>query len=162
MRERRLKDDADEIARRSAKATRKLVEKHFRRALDERVNLKHAHRQLQAVAKVLIVTTFLEDALRVLITFSVQQQSMRIAGWRSPFLHSFLPCLSFVVQLSGSLAIVAPGAGARPIGGDARSVGGDARERPERVRGGHRCRLVGRSASSPLGRSTPARAGVRR
>ena len=38
---------------------------------------------MQAVAKVLIVTTFMEDALRVLITFSVQQQSMRIAGWQS-------------------------------------------------------------------------------
>ena len=37
--------------------------------------------QLQAAAKVLIVTTFVEDALRVLLTFSVQQNSRRIAGW---------------------------------------------------------------------------------
>ena len=54
------------------------------RHLDERVNLKSVHRLLQAVAKVLIVTTFFEDALRVLLTFSVQQNSMRIAGWQSP------------------------------------------------------------------------------
>ena len=47
------------------------------RSLDERVNLKHVHRRLQAFAKVLIVTTFFEDALRVLLTFSVQQNSMR-------------------------------------------------------------------------------------
>ena len=48
MRERRLKDDADEIARRSAKATRKLVEKHFRRALDERVKQLEAEEREQA------------------------------------------------------------------------------------------------------------------
>ena len=33
------------------------------RSLDERISLKHVHRRLQAVAKVLIVTTFVEDAL---------------------------------------------------------------------------------------------------
>ena len=78
------------------------------RSLDERVNLKHMHRQLQAVAKVLIVTTFIEDALRCIITFSVQQQSMRIAGWQSEFWHTALPCVSVVVQTSGSLLIVLP------------------------------------------------------
>lgn len=87
------------------------------RALDERVNLKHVHRQLQAAARVLIVTTFLEDAFRVVITFSVQQQSMRIAGWTTPFLHTFLPCLSFVVQSTGSLLIVLPGEGRRAEAG---------------------------------------------
>ena len=56
--------------------------------LDARVNLKHVHRQCQAVAKTLIVTTFLEDSIRCLITFSVQQQSMRIAGWQDPFWHT--------------------------------------------------------------------------
>jgi len=58
---------------------------------------------------VLIVTTFMEDALRVLISFSTQQQSMRIAGWQLPFLHSALPCFSFVVQTSGSFLILIPG-----------------------------------------------------
>lgn len=87
------------------------------RSLDERISLKHVHRRLQvrcsggrlglsfsrhcrthaplwpwqAIAKVLIVTTFVEDALRVLLTFSVQQQSMKIAGWENPALHSILP-----------------------------------------------------------------------
>jgi len=79
----------------------------------QRVNLKHVHRRLQAVAKVLIVTTFFEDALRVLLTFSVQQNSMRIAGWRSPLLHTGLPVLSFVVQSSGALLVAMPGASRR-------------------------------------------------
>jgi len=83
------------------------------RAIDERVNLKHVHRRLQAVAKVLIVTTFVEDALRVLLTFSVQQNSMRIAGWQSPVLHSGLPIFSFVVQMGGALLVVQGRTGVR-------------------------------------------------
>lgn len=83
------------------------------RALDERVNLKSVHRRLQAVAKVLIVTTFFEDALRVLLTFSVQQNSMRIAGWHSPMLHTGLPVFSFAVQTSGALLVALPGASKR-------------------------------------------------
>jgi len=83
------------------------------RSLDERISLKHVHRRLQAVAKVLIVTTFVEDALRVLLTFSVQQQSMKIAGWENPALHSILPAMSFVVQFGGSLLIVLPKDGSR-------------------------------------------------
>ena len=54
------------------------------RALDERVNLKHVHRRLQAVSKVLIVTTFFEDALRVLLTFSVQQASPHACSFLHP------------------------------------------------------------------------------
>ena len=84
------------------------------RHLDERVNLKSVHRRLQAVAKVLIVTTFFEDALRVLLTFSVQQNSMRIAGWRSPALHTGLPVFSFVVQMGGALLVALPGKSTRP------------------------------------------------
>ena len=85
------------------------------RALDERVSggLKRVHRRLQALAKVLVVTTFFEDALRVLLTFSVQQNSMRIAGWQSPLLHTGLPALSFVVQSAGALLTVMPGSSKR-------------------------------------------------
>ena len=78
------------------------------KALDERVNLKRVHRKLQAVARVMIVITFLEDALRCLLTFSVQQQSMRIAGWQGEFWHTALPCVSVAVQSSGSLLIALP------------------------------------------------------
>ena len=78
------------------------------KALDERVNLKRVHRKLQAVARVMIVITFLEDALRCLLTFSVQQQSMRIAGWQGEFWHTALPCASVAVQSSGSLLIALP------------------------------------------------------
>ena len=83
------------------------------RALDARLSLKLMHRKMQVVAKVLIVTTFFEDALRVLLTFSVQQNSMRIAGWQSPLLHTGLPMLSLVVQSSGSLLVALPGSSKR-------------------------------------------------
>ena len=56
----------------------------------------------------MIVTTFFEDSLRCLITFSIQQQSMRIAGWQDPFWHTALPCLSIAVQSSGSLLVALP------------------------------------------------------
>ena len=56
----------------------------------------------------MIVITFLEDALRCLLTFSVQQQSMRIAGWQGEFWHTALPCVSVAVQSSGSLLIALP------------------------------------------------------
>jgi len=80
--------------------------------------LKHVHRRLGAFAKVLIVTTFLEDAMRCVLTFREQQQSMQVAGWETPVLHSALPVLSFVVQLAGSLLIVLPAdAGHRAVAG---------------------------------------------
>ena len=59
------------------------------------------------VAKLLIVATFVEDALRVLFTFGVQQQSMEIAGWTSPALHTLLPLLSLAVQSCGALLVLA-------------------------------------------------------
>lgn len=83
-------------------------------AVEERVNLKRVHRRLQALAKLLIVTTFIEDALRVLTTFSVQQQSMEIAGWSSPALHTLLPALSFAVQSIASIMVVLPSSSRRP------------------------------------------------
>jgi hypothetical protein len=83
-------------------------------AVEERVNLKRVHRRLQTLAKVLIVTTFIEDALRVLTTFTVQQQSMEIAGWKSPALHTLLPTLSFVVQSCAALMVVLPSSSRRP------------------------------------------------
>ncbi|EOD07815.1 hypothetical protein EMIHUDRAFT_258493, partial [Emiliania huxleyi CCMP1516] len=61
----------------------------------------------QVVAKLLIVATFVEDALRVLFTFGVQQQSMEIAGWTSPALHTLLPLLSLAVQSCGALLVLA-------------------------------------------------------
>lgn len=87
------------------------------RALDARFNIKWVHRRLQAAAKLLIVTTFIEDALRAGLTFSVQQNSMRIAGWQSPVLQSVLPALSFVVQSVGSLLVLLPGANTRGLVG---------------------------------------------
>ena len=87
------------------------------RELDARFNLKHVHKRLQAIAKVLIVTTFMEDALRVLLTFQVQQNSMRIAGWQLPILHSLFPILSFCIQSGGSLLVVLPGDSMRGLAG---------------------------------------------
>jgi uncharacterized membrane protein YphA (DoxX/SURF4 family) len=48
----------------------------------------------------------MEDALRVLLMFSEQRQSMEAAGWQSPALQSALPILSFCVQFGGSLLVV--------------------------------------------------------
>ena len=63
------------------------------------------------------MTTFFEDSLRVLLTFTVQQNSMRIAGWRTPFLHTALPVFSFIVQMGGSLLVGLPsGATSRGTG----------------------------------------------
>jgi len=83
-------------------------------AVEERVNVKHVHRRLQTAAKLLIITTFVEDSLRVLTTFSVQQQSMEIAGWRSPALHTLLPLLSLAVQSVAALLVVLPSSSRRP------------------------------------------------
>jgi len=79
----------------------------YKVAVEARINLKHVHRRLQVVAKLLIVATFVEDALRVLFTFGVQQQSMEIAGWSSPALHTLLPLLSLAVQSCGALLVLA-------------------------------------------------------
>lgn len=78
------------------------------RRIDERINLKQAHRRLQLVAKVLIVTTFFEDALRAVFTFQIQKDSMRLAGWRNSWLHVLLPIFSFMVQTMGAALVALP------------------------------------------------------
>ena len=88
------------------------------RAVDASVGLKKVHYRLGAIAKVLIVTTFVEDALRVILSFGVQQESMRIAGWENAALQTALPVLSICVQLVGSLLVVLPSnAGPRAVAG---------------------------------------------
>ena len=88
------------------------------RAVDASVGLKKVHYRLGAIAKVLIVTTFVEDALRVILSFGVQQESMRIAGWDNAALQTALPVLSICVQLVGSLLVVLPSnAGPRAVAG---------------------------------------------
>ena len=83
-------------------------------AVEERVNLKRVHRRLQSLAKLLIVATFVEDALRVLTTFAVQQRSMEIAGWKSQALHTLLPLLSLFLQPAATLLVVLPSKTRRP------------------------------------------------
>ena len=88
------------------------------RAVDASVGLRKVHYRLGAIAKVLIVTTFVEDALRVILSFGVQQESMRIAGWENAALQTALPVLSICVQLVGSLLVVLPSnAGPRAVAG---------------------------------------------
>ncbi|EOD11336.1 hypothetical protein EMIHUDRAFT_465064 [Emiliania huxleyi CCMP1516] len=79
----------------------------YKVAVEARINLKHVHRRLQVVAKLLIVATFVEDALRMLFKFDQQQQSMEIAGWTSPALHTLLPLMSLAVQSCGALLVLA-------------------------------------------------------
>ena len=88
------------------------------RAVDASVGLRKVHYRLGAIAKILIVTTFVEDALRVILSFGVQQESMRIAGWENAALQTALPVLSICVQLVGSLLVVLPSnAGPRAVAG---------------------------------------------
>ena len=90
----------------------------FARTLDARVNLKHVHRRLELVARAMIVTTFIEDALRCLFGFSGQRQSMAIAGWRGASTQMALPLLSVLVQLGGALCVLIPATSrARPLVG---------------------------------------------
>ena len=81
------------------------------------MGLKKVHYRLGAIAKVLIVTTFVEDSLRVLLTFSVQQQSMRIAGWQTPALHSALPASSAPPAAQAADDGAEPGVVGPPFGG---------------------------------------------
>ena len=74
--------------------------------IDQKISLKHVHRQLQVVAKLLIVTTFVEDAVRILTSFNVQQQSMQFAKWQSKSLHTALPVLSVLIQTTGAALIL--------------------------------------------------------
>jgi len=50
-------------------------------AIDARINIKHVHRRLQIAARLLIVGTFIDDALRVLGEYRGQMLTMRHVGW---------------------------------------------------------------------------------
>ena len=78
------------------------------RAVDDAVGLRTLHRRTGSLAKFLIVATFLEDAVRVVLTFGAQQQSMKIAGWEPAVLQYALPVLSIFVQFGGSLLVLLP------------------------------------------------------
>ena len=51
--------------------------KTLARDRDEELSLMHGRFWLEYVARVLIVLTFMEDAIRCLITFSVQQECVK-------------------------------------------------------------------------------------
>ena len=74
-------------------------------AIDERVNLKHVHRRLQVIARVLIISTFVDDTLRVACDYSGQVESMRVVGFGEAAAQ-VLPALFVVVQATGSLCVL--------------------------------------------------------
>jgi len=89
-------------------------------AVDERVSLKHVHRRLQAFARVLIVGTFMDDALRVTCDYPGQIHTMKAVGWGqsmgawAPVIHTVMPSLFIATQTAGVLLILtrlAPQAG---------------------------------------------------
>ncbi len=85
------------------------------RRVDERISLKHVHRRLQLFAKLLITATFVEDAARILTSYSVQVSSMKIAKWEAEALQTALPIASFCIQTTGAILIVACSSGLLPV-----------------------------------------------
>lgn len=90
-------------------------------AIDERVSLKHVHRRLQAFARVLIVGTFMDDALRVMCDYRGQAATMKSVGWgvslppgSQAAVQSLMPSVFIATQTIGVLLILtrlAPQAG---------------------------------------------------
>lgn len=88
--------------------------------IDERVSLKHVHRRLQGFARVLIVGTFMDDALRVTCDYLGQIHTMKSVGigegmgeWTEA-IQTVLPSVFIMTQSAGVLLILtrlAPQAG---------------------------------------------------
>lgn len=88
--------------------------------IDERVSLKQVHRRLQLFARLLIVGTFIDDALRVTGDYKGQVHTMRSVGWGAsmgawaPTVHATMPAFFILTQTAGVLLILtrlAPQAG---------------------------------------------------
>eukprot|EP00967_Tisochrysis_lutea_P148448 scaffold283676_cov27-Tisochrysis_lutea.AAC.3 len=81
-------------------------------AVDERVSLKHVHRRLQSIARLLIVSTFIDDALRVSCDYRGQVFTMRSVGWGAsagawaPQLQQMMPISFVLTQTAGVLLIL--------------------------------------------------------
>lgn len=80
--------------------------------VDERWSLKLVHRKLQILARVLIVGTFLDDAIRIATDYFGQRESMQIVGFPFP-VACMLPVL-FVVTQSTGVALVLLGEARAP------------------------------------------------
>jgi hypothetical protein len=82
--------------------------------------LKHVHRRLQLLARLLIVGTFIDDALRVTCDYKGQVHTMRSVGWGAnagawaPTIQTVMPVFFILTQTAGVLLILtrlAPQAG---------------------------------------------------
>lgn len=81
--------------------------------LDERVNLKRVYKQAEFVARMLTVSTFMDDALRMVLEFYSQKVTMEILGF-SEAMSAPLLLISILVQTAGAFSVIAyvrPGAG---------------------------------------------------
>mmetsp|Transcript_59020 Transcript_59020/g.97597 ORF Transcript_59020/g.97597 Transcript_59020/m.97597 type:complete len:352 (-) Transcript_59020:471-1526(-) len=80
-------------------------------AIDSRVNLKHVYRKMQFTARFLIVSTFMDDALRVACDYRGQVQTMRGVQWGTSFgamktVSRILPTMFILVQAVGVFLIL--------------------------------------------------------
>jgi len=75
--------------------------------IDRLVTVKRAWRYLQALARALIVGTFIDDCMRIGTDYTGQADSMRTVGFGDPA-AAILPALFCLVQATG-VALVLPG-----------------------------------------------------
>jgi uncharacterized membrane protein YphA (DoxX/SURF4 family) len=73
--------------------------------LDARISIKHIWRRLQLLARVLIVSTFIDDAIRVASDYTGQADSMRTVGFGDP-LSALMPIGFVLVQTAGALLVL--------------------------------------------------------
>jgi len=71
--------------------------------LDEKVNLKHVYRRVQALARLLVVFTFADDAVRVATDYRGQVRTFQMVGWPQPQL---VPVACVIVQSIGVIAVL--------------------------------------------------------
>ena len=69
--------------------------------LDERVSLKSASAKVGTLARVLIVSTFIDDTIRIAFDYSGQVDSMKSVGFGSSA-SPILPVIFVLIQASGA------------------------------------------------------------
>lgn len=70
------------------------------RAVDRALSLKFMHRRLQLLARFLIVSTFIDDAIRITFDYMGQKDSMSTVGFPEPLTY-VLPALFVSMQAVG-------------------------------------------------------------
>jgi len=88
-----------------------LTLKEIYSSVDSRVNLKHVYRRLQITARILIIGTFMDDAVRVATDFDGQVRTMAGVGWCSSWgavktCSHTLPLVFIITQATGAFLVL--------------------------------------------------------